>query len=164
MHNTLLIIPKTDNVAVFGINVNNGIKFVNFNKKQTYCQTKIHKKMKEHFLDVITNHYADFEGRARRKEYWMFFLFNFIVSTVLSIIMGMISETAASVVSGLYGLALLLPGLSLGVRRLHDTGKSGWMILLGLIPLVGAIILLVFFCTDSQPGTNEYGPNPKGIN
>lgn len=120
--------------------------------------------MKEYFLDVITNHFADFNGRARRKEYWMFFLCNFVVSLVLGIVMGLISETAANVVNILYTLALLLPGLSLGVRRLHDTGKSGWFMLLGLIPLVGAIILLVFFCTDSQPGSNEYGPNPKGIN
>ncbi len=120
--------------------------------------------MKEHFLDVITNHYADFNGRARRKEYWMFVLFNFVVSLVLGIVMGLISQTAANAVSIIYTLALLLPGLSLGVRRLHDTGKSGWFMLIGLIPLVGAIILLVFYCLDSQPGTNEYGPNPKGIN
>jgi uncharacterized membrane protein YhaH (DUF805 family) len=120
--------------------------------------------MKEYFLDVITNHFADFNGRARRKEYWMFFLCNFVVSLVLGIVMGLISETAANVVNILYSLVLLLPGLSIGVRRLHDTGKSGWFLLLGLIPIVGAIILLVFFCTDSQPGSNEYGPNPKGIN
>ena len=120
--------------------------------------------MKEHFLDVITNHYADFNGRARRKEYWMFVLFNMIVSIVLVMVMGLISEKAASAINIIYSLALLLPGLSLGVRRLHDTGKSGWFMLIGLIPLVGAIILLVFFCTDSQPGSNEYGPNPKGIN
>ena len=120
--------------------------------------------MKEHFLDVITNHYADFNGRARRKEYWMFVLFNFVVSLVLGIVMGLISQTAANAVSIIYTLALLLPGLSLGVRRLHDTGKSGWFMLIGLIPLVGATILLVFYCLDSQPGTNEYGPNPKGIN
>ena len=120
--------------------------------------------MKEYFLDVITNHFADFNGRARRKEYWMFFLCNFVVSLVLGIVMGLISETAANVVNILYSLVLLLPGLSIGVRRLHDTGKSGWFLLLGLIPIVGAIILIVFFCTDSQPGSNEYGPNPKGIN
>ena len=120
--------------------------------------------MKEYFLDVITNHFADFNGRARRKEYWMFFLCNFVVSLVLGIVMGLISETAANVVNILYSLVLLLPGLSIGVRRLHDTGKSGWSLLLALIPIVGPIILLVFFCTDSQPGSNEYGPNPKGIN
>ena len=120
--------------------------------------------MKEYFLDVITNHFADFNGRARRKEYWMFFLCNFVVSLVLGIIVGLIAPKEATALSGIYTLALLLPGLSLGVRRLHDTGKSGWFLLLGLIPIVGAIILLVFFCTDSQPGSNEYGPNPKGIN
>jgi uncharacterized membrane protein YhaH (DUF805 family) len=133
-------------------------------KKNKHIVKPKFKKMKEHFLDVITNHYADFNGRARRKEYWMFVLFNFVVSLVLGIVMGLISQTAANAVSIIYTLALLLPGLSLGVRRLHDTGKSGWFMLIGLIPLVGAIILLIFYCLDSQPGTNEYGPNPKGIN
>ncbi len=120
--------------------------------------------MKEQFLDVIINHYADFNGRARRREYWMYFLWNIVAQIVLGIIVGLIAPKAATALSGIYTLALLLPGLSLGVRRLHDTGKSGWFMLLALIPIVGPIILLVFFCTDSQPGSNEYGPNPKGIN
>ncbi|TJY41720.1 DUF805 domain-containing protein [Cohnella pontilimi] len=65
------------------------------------------------------------------------------------------------VLSGLYALAILLPSLAVSVRRLHDTGRSGWWLLIGLIPLIGAIILLVFTCQDSQPGDNRYGPNPR---
>ena len=120
--------------------------------------------MKEQFLDVIINHYADFNGRARRREYWMFLLWNLVAQFVLGLVLGLISSKLGTIVGGIYSLAILLPGLSLAVRRLHDTGKSGWSLLLALIPLVGAILLLVFFCTDSQPGSNEYGPNPKGIN
>ena len=128
--------------------------------------------MKEHFLDVITNHYADFNGRARRKEYWMFTLFNAITNLVLYIlaIVGTVStgsETVATIFSAIYGiycLAIILPSLSIIVRRLHDIGKSCWAWFMCLIPLAGPIIVLVYMCTDSQPGSNEYGPNPKGIN
>lgn len=107
----------------------------------------------------LTN-YANFNGRARRSEYWFFALFAFLVYVVAYII---------DAVAGTYpifylvaALALLLPGLSMGVRRLHDTGKSGFMILLGLIPIVGAIILLVFFVAEGTRGDNQYGPDPKG--
>jgi len=109
------------------------------------------------YLKVLKD-YVAFTGRARRQEYWMFTLFNVIASIVLSII-----ETAIginSVLTGIYSLAVLLPSLGVSARRLHDTGRSGWWLLIGLIPLIGAIILLVFMCQDSQDD-NKYGANPK---
>lgn len=112
-----------------------------------------------YYIDAFKN-YVNFKGRARRKEYWMFVLFNFIVAIVLSIIDSLIGIT---ILSTIYSLAVIIPSLALCFRRLHDIGKSGAWILLGLIPLVGEIILIVFFCTDSQAGENQYGPNPKGV-
>ena len=107
--------------------------------------------------------YAVFSGRARRKEYWMFFLVNIIISAVLSIIQLAVPSIAGviSVLSGLYGLAILIPSLAVGVRRLHDTNRTGWWLFIGLIPVIGTIILIVFFAQDSQAGDNQYGPNPK---
>lgn len=113
----------------------------------------------EWYLKVLKN-YVGFEGRARRKEYWMFVLFNVIASVVLTILGSIIG--IKTVLSGIYSLAVLLPSLAVVIRRLHDTGRSGWMILLSLIPLVGSIILLVFMCQDSQDD-NKYGPNPKAF-
>ena len=104
--------------------------------------------------------YAVFSGRARRKEYWMFFLFNLIVAFVIGFILGFIGGaigvgTALSDPAALiYGLAVLIPGIAVAIRRMHDTGRSGWWILL---PFAN----LVFLCLNSQPGENEYGPNPK---
>jgi uncharacterized membrane protein YhaH (DUF805 family) len=112
----------------------------------------------EWYLKVLKN-YVGFQGRARRKEYWMFVLFSVIVSIVLSILELIIS--LPSVLTGLYSLAVLIPSLAVGVRRLHDTGRSGWWLLISLIPLIGAIILLVFACQDSEENDNQYGPNPK---
>ena|SRR5215212_3848117 len=110
--------------------------------------------------------YVDFSGRARRSEYWFFALFNVIVSVVAGIIDGILGTRTAGGSTGLVGaiagLALLLPNLGVGVRRLHDTGRSGWWLLIGLVPLVGWIVLIVFFVQDSQPD-NQYGPNPKGL-
>lgn len=97
--------------------------------------------------------YATFEGRARRSEYWYFCLFNFLVGLLLGWI---------PVIGWLIYLALFLPGIAVGVRRLHDIGKSGWWLLLALIPIVN-LVLIYFYILDSQAGTNEYGPNPKGI-
>lgn len=112
----------------------------------------------EWYLKVLTN-YVGFQGRARRKEYWMFVLFNIIISIVLGIIEAIIGTN--QVLAFIYSLAILLPSLAVAFRRLHDTGKSGWWLLIGLIPLIGSIILLVFFCTDSDANDNQYGPNPK---
>lgn len=106
--------------------------------------------------------YADFEGRARRKEYWMFTLFNLIFAILAVVVDGLIGTGA--IIYLFYVIATLIPNLSVSVRRLHDVGKSGWMYLVALIPLVGFIWLLVLFVTDSQPGDNEYGPNPKEEN
>ena len=110
------------------------------------------------YLEVLKK-YAVFGGRARRAEYWYFLLFNLIVVIVLSII-----DAAAGtnpLLSGIYTLAVLLPSIGVAIRRLHDTGRSGWWILIALVPLVGAIVLLVFYVQDSSAGVNEYGPNPK---
>lgn len=115
------------------------------------------------FAEAVTSvfkQYAVFSGRARRSEYWWFILFNLILGVVVLLI-----DTAmGSMVLGLIvDLALLLPGLAVSVRRLHDTGRTGWWMLIALIPIVGLIILIVYQCQDSDPGANEYGPSPKEI-
>ena len=116
------------------------------------------------YLEVLKK-YAVFSGRARRKEYWFFVLFNLIISLVLTFIdsgLGTLNEeTGYGLLSGVYSLAVLIPSLAVAVRRLHDTGRTGWWLLIGLIPLIGLIVLLIFFVQDSKPGDNEYGPNPK---
>jgi uncharacterized membrane protein YhaH (DUF805 family)/regulator of sirC expression with transglutaminase-like and TPR domain len=114
----------------------------------------------------VLKNYAVFSGRARRKEYWMFALFNFIFALVASLIdLGIGLLTFAAFGLGLlyivYTLAVFVPGLAVSVRRLHDVGKSGWYLFVSLIPIAGSIWLLVLLCTDSQPGENKYGPNPK---
>ena len=113
------------------------------------------------FADAVRSclsQYVGFSGRARRSEFWYFVLFYVIVQIVASIIDSVLGTN--QIISGLASLALLLPYLAVGIRRLHDTSRSGWWILIGLIPLVGAIILIVFYCQDSHPD-NQYGPNPK---
>ena len=100
--------------------------------------------------------YVDFNGRARRSEYWYWSLFTGLISAILSLILG-----SESFIVTIFSLATLLPGLAVSVRRLHDIGKSGWWLLIALIPLVGAILLLIWDCKDSDPGTNVYGSNPK---
>jgi uncharacterized membrane protein YhaH (DUF805 family) len=116
------------------------------------------------YLEVLKK-YAEFNGRAQRKEYWFFFLISTVISIFLAVIdsfTGTISEEAGiGLLSGLYALAVLIPGLSVTVRRLHDTDRSGWWILIGLIPVIGGIALLIFMVLDSTPGDNQYGPNPK---
>jgi uncharacterized membrane protein YhaH (DUF805 family) len=120
----------------------------------------------QYYLDAFRN-YATFTGRARRSEYWYFVLFNLIATVLCMGVDNALGTTIDPLPYGyiyyLYNLAVIVPSLSIGTRRLHDVGKSGWMILIALIPLVGAIWLLVLFCTDSNFGTNQYGPNPKGI-
>ncbi|MBN2584135.1 MAG: DUF805 domain-containing protein [Planctomycetes bacterium] len=106
----------------------------------------------------VLKKYAVFDGRARRKEYWMFVLFNIIISFVLGIIDGLIGYPVLGLI---YSLAVLLPGLGVSIRRLHDTGRSGWWILIGFVPIVGFIILLVFMVTEGTKGENAYGPDPK---
>ena len=112
----------------------------------------------EYFVGALKK-YADFEGRARRKEYWMFILMYLIFAVVLTVIDQMLGMNFLGLI---YSLALLLPSISIGVRRLHDTGRSGWWLLLGLIPLIGSIVLIVFFVQDSHEN-NAYGENPKAV-
>ena len=108
------------------------------------------------------NNYIVFSGRATRSEYWYFFLVNVLLYIAVSILGGLISKDVQSLFQGLYSLALFLPGLAVAVRRLHDTDRSAWWVLINCIPLVGWIIFIVFLATDSTPGENKYGPNPKG--
>lgn len=102
--------------------------------------------------------YAVFEGRARRMEYWIFNLINLLVTLLLA---GIDAMTGMGWMGPVYGLAVILPSLAVTVRRLHDTNRSGWWILINLIPLIGPIILLVFMCLDGDEYANDYGPNPK---
>ena len=110
------------------------------------------------YLEVLKK-YAVFSGRARRKEYWMFFLFNVIILFVLGLVEGLAGSPG--IVSMLYSLGVLIPGIAVTVRRLHDTDRSGWWLLIGLVPLIGAIALLVFMVQDSKLDENQYGSNPK---
>ena len=110
------------------------------------------------YVEVLKK-YAVFSGRARRKEYWMFFLFNIIIAFVLGFIEGLAGSSG--LIGIFYSLAVLIPGIAVSVRRLHDTDRSGWWLLIGLVPIVGAIVLLVFMVFDSQSGQNQYGEYPK---
>ena len=144
----------------------------------------------QYYLDILKNRYAQFDGRASRSEFWYFVLFNLIISIGFGILDSVLgtgytyevatnslataTTEAASVsvtqtigyLQTFYGLAVMIPSLAVSIRRLHDRSKSGWWILLGVIPLVnfiGIFVLLYFYVQDSQPGENEYGPNPKGL-
>ncbi len=115
-------------------------------------------------IQTVFQKYAVFEGRARRSEYWWFYLAYAIVNAVLSGLSQALSGsgmgTAVSVLSGIIGLACLVPTIAVTTRRLHDTGKSGWWQLLYL-KCIGSIVILIFCALDSQPGDNQYGQNPK---
>jgi uncharacterized membrane protein YhaH (DUF805 family) len=106
----------------------------------------------DYFIGALKK-YADFSGRARRKEYWMFILIYMVINVILALL-GM------DIISGIVALALLIPSLSIGARRLHDTGRSGWWQLIYLVPLIGLIVMIVFLVQDSHD-TNDYGVNPK---
>ncbi len=111
--------------------------------------------------------YADFRTRAQRAEYWYFALFNAIFILLLSLldtVLGFGSEDTLGIFGGLYSLVVVIPSLAVCVRRLHDIGKSGWWIFIAIVPFVGALILFLFAIRDSQPGANQYGPNPKESN
>ncbi|HEJ9485948.1 DUF805 domain-containing protein [Proteus sp. GOKU] len=123
------------------------------------------------YLEVIKNNYANFSGRARRKEYWMFTLVNTIIITVLyAILMSSIDmntgETSSlgsivGIIIGIYSLAIIVPSLAVTIRRFHDQDKSGWMFLLAFIPAVGGLIVFVFMCLEGTKGDNRFGPDPK---
>jgi uncharacterized membrane protein YhaH (DUF805 family) len=118
------------------------------------------------FMEAVQSclrQYVGFTGRARRSEYWWFALFGLIVSIVADLIdamLGTMSDSNVGVFGAIVGLALLLPSIAVAIRRLHDTSRTGWWILIGLIPIVGWIILIVFYVQDSHPD-NEYGSSPK---
>ena len=115
----------------------------------------------EYFVDVVRYHYADIDGRARRKQYWMFTLFDVVIGLAVAAIFGLVSQNVSDIASGLYTLALFAPGLGLTIRRLHDTSRSGWYLLIGIIPILGWIALFYFLCDEGDAGPNEYGPDPK---
>ena len=141
------------------------------------------KSLFTYWLECFTKHYADFSGRARRSEYWGTVLFNVIVQValnvalvaVLAILFSSIEINGEVTVSPLlfvlinipryiYSLVWLLPSLAVAVRRLHDIGKSGWNVLWGLLPIIGWIMLIYWYCQDSQLGENKWGANPKFVN
>ncbi len=108
---------------------------------------------------AVLKKYAVFNGRAGRKEFWMFVLFNLIISLLLSLIEGLFSDST-SILSGLYSLAILVPSLAVAVRRLHDTNRSGWWLFLILLPIVGPIVLIVFYAMAGDKAANKYGEVP----
>ncbi|WP_323100212.1 DUF805 domain-containing protein [Intrasporangium sp. YIM S08009] len=116
----------------------------------------------EWYTKVLQN-YVGFSGRARRTEFWMFALFNAIIAGVLNVLWRVTDVGVFYWLYVLYAVAVFLPSLAVGVRRLHDTNRSGWWILIGLIPIVGAIVLIVFYATEGNRGANQYGEDPKAI-
>ncbi|MCM0620282.1 DUF805 domain-containing protein [Nocardioides bruguierae] len=119
------------------------------------------------FTDAVRHvltHYADFTGRARRSEYWWFYLAVVLVNIVLNILASITGDAGAvlfGIISVIVSLGLIVPVIAVGVRRLHDIGRTGWWLLIGLVPFVGFVVLIVFFVMDSEPGDNAYGPSPK---
>ena len=109
--------------------------------------------------------YAVFSGRARRSEYWYFVLFYILIFVGLAIVDWMTGSfdagSSIGLLTGIFTLAMLIPSISVGVRRLHDTDRSGWWLLILLVPLIGTIVLIVFCAQDSQASGNRFGPNPK---
>lgn len=115
------------------------------------------------YYSICLSKFADFSGRARRREYWTFALVNCLIAMLL-LILGLAfgeDSPASNILVTIFYLIMLVPNLSVSVRRLHDIGKSGWYMFLGLIPLIGGLILLVWALMDSEPGENQYGKNPK---
>lgn len=141
------------------------------------------KSLFTYWLECFTKHYADFSGRARRREYWGTALFNGLIQAGLSIILSIVATILFSSIEingevtfsplffllpdipiYIYGLVWLLPSLAVAVRRLHDIGKSGWNVLWGLLPIIGWVMLIYWYCQDSQLGENKWGANPKFVN
>lgn len=115
------------------------------------------------YLKVLKN-YFNFAGRARRKEYWMFVLFSLIISIVIGVVDGILgTKTSAGIgmLGAVYSLAVIIPSIAVGARRLHDIDKSGWWQLIGFIPLLGWIVLIVWAATEGNHGTNRFGPDPQ---
>lgn len=118
------------------------------------------------YKKVVFENYANFSGRARRSEYWWFILANFILSLImigLDMLVGTsLGDSPQGIIYFIYLILVFIPSLAVAVRRLHDTGKSGWYYFLILIPIIGAIWLIVLFATEGDRGTNQYGKDPKG--
>jgi len=130
------------------------------------AQPALPQPLVSYWKKVVLENYLNFTGRARRAEFWWYFLANLIISVVLNIIdavIGLGLGGGIGVLGLIYALAVLIPGLAVGVRRLHDTDKSGWWLLLALIPIVGIIVLIVFWATDGLPGPNKYGASEKYV-
>ena len=115
----------------------------------------------EWYLKALKS-FAEFSGRSRRKEYWMFFLINFVISLILLIGIGIISPELKLIVFGCYWLLMTLPSIAVTVRRFHDIGKSGGWIFIYFVPLIGGILFLILVSTEGKIGSNEYGTDPKG--
>jgi uncharacterized membrane protein YhaH (DUF805 family) len=124
------------------------------------------------YMIMPLKRYAEFSGRSRRKEYWMFVLFQILVLVPVAIVAALLGSpsedpadplgsTAVLILAGVYILLFFIPGLAVQIRRFHDQDKSGWFILLGFIPYVGSLILLVFMCLEGTRGPNRFGPDPK---
>lgn len=118
-------------------------------------------EIKKWYMEAL-NKYVEFSGRSRRKELWTFVLVNLVISISLSVLDAIIGM-GIGFIGTLFSLAIFLPSIAVGVRRLHDIGKEGWWLLVGLIPLIGWIVLIYFYVQDSEPGSNVYGANPKGL-
>lgn len=115
------------------------------------------------YYSICLSKFADFSGRARRREYWTFVLVNCLIAMLL-LILGLAfgeDSPASNIMVTIFYLIMLVPNLSVSVRRLHDIGKSGWYMFLSLIPLIGGLILLIWSLMDSEPGENQYGKNSK---
>ncbi len=112
-------------------------------------------------VQSVFSNFLNFRGRARRSEFWYFFLFVFVVSFILGVIQILIWGQDANYLAGIFSLIILIPNIAVSIRRLHDTGRSGFWYLIGFIPIIGTIILIIWYCQDSEPGDNKYGPNPK---
>ena len=119
------------------------------------------------FIEAIKscfNKYVDFKGRARRSEYWFFTLFTLLVSLILGFAegyLGIFPNTDQSILANIFALIVLMPAIAVGVRRLHDTNHSGWWILLSFVIIIGWIVLLIWYCKNSDEGDNRFGSNPK---
>ena len=139
--------------------------FLFFLTIKMYFSTLTYNKLTMEWYIKVLKQYADFNGRARRKEFWMFVLINTIISIVIMAVDGFLGLNIGMLPYGylymIYSLAILLPNLAVSVRRMHDIGKSGWFLLIAFIPLIGAIWLIVLSCKEGDQETNEYGPDPK---
>ena len=151
MEDADLIVEETDDEITNRQN-DNQVEYENINNTKEQSSFDYYKQVLEK--------YSDFSGRSTRAEYWYFMLYNIIIAILIAIL-GVIIGDEQGVLYVLYLFIVFIPQLAVSVRRLHDIGKSGWMFLVSLIPLIGFLWMLILFTTDSDSGTNKYGPNPK---